>query len=309
MPADSRTNDFEAVFGPGRRWRISTPAAPSTFVGQLRQHELAGATLVSITGTQSVGQLPTARRGGPSDELYLALQLNLSGRERIQSPDAHWDEEMRPGDMILWRTDQRHSFEVLEPMQNVSLMIPWQLMREHLPQRREPPAMCRIESHSGIGLLLAQHLLGLAREVGSVKPTAHATLCRTSIELLDIALPGLERASKFNAKAVLRERVRAYIAGHLHEDDLSPARIAAAHGVSLRYLQALFAGGDATVAGHILESRLARCWQALTDPACQHLQVSDIAFRWGFKSASHFCHVFKQRYQLTPGEMRRMAAR
>lgn len=76
--------------------------------------------------------------------------------------------------------------------------------------------------------------------------------------------------------AALRERVLAYIAQHFQEDDLSPARIAAAHGISLRYLHALFAQGDTTVVGHILESRLQACWRTLVDPVCRHLQVSAI---------------------------------
>jgi AraC-like DNA-binding protein len=128
------------------------------------------------------------------------------------------------------------------------------------------------------------------------------------IGLLDIALPEPESATRFTAMAALRERVLAYIAQHFQEDDLSPARIAAAHGISLRYLHALFAQGDTTVVGHILESRLQACWRTLVDPVCRHLQVSAIAFHWGFNSTSHFCRAFKQRFGVSPSDARGMTA-
>ena len=210
--------------------------------------------------------------------------------------------------MFLWRTDQRQDYEVLERTHSVSLMIPWKLMREHLPGRKQPPAACRIDSHTGVGSLLSQHLMGLAKEIGAVPPSAHVALCRTVIGLLDIALPEPESATRFTAMAALRERVLAYIAQHFQEDDLSPARIAAAHGISLRYLHALFAQGDTTVVGHILESRLQACWRSLVDPACRHLQVSAIAFHWGFNSTSHFCRAFKQRFGVSPSDARGMTA-
>ncbi|MDN7795088.1 helix-turn-helix domain-containing protein [Burkholderia vietnamiensis] len=287
-----------------RRWNLSFPPEPA-FQARLRLREFAGASIVHIATDPCAGQLPVGSSQF-NDELYLGLQLNVSGQEQVQM--LHWDEQIRAGDMFLWRTDLRQRFEVQERIQSVSLMVPWQLMREHLPGHKQPPPICRIDSHSGVGSLLARHLLALAKEIDTVPPVAHATLCRTAIELLGVAIPGPQGGEKFNAMAALRERTLAYIALHLHEDDLSPARIAAAHGISLRYLHVLFAQGDTTVARHILESRLQACRQALIDPASRHLQISEIAFRWGFNSTSHFNRAFKQRYGASPGEMRSMAA-
>jgi AraC-like DNA-binding protein len=62
-----------------------------------------------------------------------------------------------------------------------------------------------------------------------------------------------------------------------------------------------------TVSGFILESRLHVCKEALIDPAFQRLQISEIAFRWGFNSLSHFCRTFRQRYGASPGDVRRAA--
>lgn len=303
-PIEGRIDATEAILKDSfQRWSLSSPAKPAAFQAKLRRHELAGASLVCTVTGACVEQSPPGHSSF-DDEFCLGLQLNLSGRVQLQQ----WDTPFCEGDMFLWRTDQRQDYEVLERTHSVSLMIPWQLMREHLPGRKQPPAACRIDSHKGVGLLLSQHLMGLANEIGAVPPSAHVALCRTVIGLLDIALPEPESATRFTAMAALRERVLAYIAQHFQEDDLSPARIAAAHGISLRYLHALFAQGDTTVVGHILESRLQACWRTLVDPVCRHLQVSAIAFHWGFNSTSHFCRAFKQRFGVSPSDARGMTA-
>ena len=284
-----------------QHWDLSSPAKPAAVQATLQRHEFAGAFLVHTVTEPGVGQLLSGH--SPFDEvLCLGLQLNLSGRVQLQQ----WDAPVCEGDMFLWRTDQRQNHEVLERTHSVSLMIPWQLMREQLPRRKQPPTACRMDSRTGVGALLSQHLMGLAKELGAMPPSAHLALCRTVIGLLDLALPEPESATRFTAMAALRERALAYIAQHLHEDDLSPARIAAALGISRRYLHALFAQGDTTVVGHILESRLQACWRALIDPACRHQQISQIAFHWGFNSTSHFCRAFKQRFGMPPSDARGM---
>jgi AraC-like DNA-binding protein len=293
---------MEAVLeGRFQHWNFSFPAKPAAVQATLQRHEFAGAFLVHAVTEPGTGQLlPGHLRF--DDVLCLGLQLNLSGRVQLQQ----WDTPICEGDMFIWRTDQRQDYEVLERTHSVSLMIPWQLVRDELPRRKQPPTACRMDSRTGVGALLSRNLVGLAEEIGSMPPSAHPALCRTVIGLLDLALPEPESAAK--PMAALRERALAYIAQHLHEDDLSPARIAAALNISLRYLHALFAQGDTTVVGHILESRLQACWRALVDPACRHLQISQIAFHWGFNSTSHFCRAFKQRFGMPPSDARGMAA-
>jgi AraC-like DNA-binding protein len=62
-----------------------------------------------------------------------------------------------------------------------------------------------------------------------------------------------------------------------------------------------------TVSGWVLDRRLGACKQALTDPAYNRQRISEIAFRWGFNSTSHFCRAFKEKYGAAPGDVRRTA--
>jgi AraC-like DNA-binding protein len=100
-------------------------------------------------------------------------------------------------------------------------------------------------------------------------------------------------------------RIHAYIDSHLGDPGLSPAVVAAAHHISLRYLHKLFEPEPHGVAGLIRQRRLERCRDGLLDPAQADRPVAGIAARWGFSSAAHFSRVFRDAYGMPPGEFRR----
>jgi AraC-like DNA-binding protein len=45
----------------------------------------------------------------------------------------------------------------------------------------------------------------------------------------------------------------------------------------------------------------------LRDPNQRALNISDVAYRWGFNYLSHFNKAFRSRFDLTPGEWRHTA--
>ena len=52
------------------------------------------------------------------------------------------------------------------------------------------------------------------------------------------------------------------------------------------------------------EQRLRRCRDDLTNRQLTHHAISEIAARWGFRSAAHFTRAFHARYGTTPAEAR-----
>jgi AraC-like DNA-binding protein len=103
------------------------------------------------------------------------------------------------------------------------------------------------------------------------------------------------------------KRIRSYIEQRLSDPDLSPATIAAAHHISLRYLYKLFEQEQTTVARLVLQRRLARCRRDLLDPTRTDATVSAIAGRWGLTNAAHFSRAFRAAYGVPPGEFRALA--
>jgi AraC-like DNA-binding protein len=122
----------------------------------------------------------------------------------------------------------------------------------------------------------------------------------------------LDRVAAIPAQTQLRVlgwQVKSYIEERLGAPDLTPAQIAAAHHISLRYLYRIFEAEDATVGGWIRSRRLDHCRRDLTDPILQRRPVSAIGARWGFVDATHFGRAFKTEYGMSPGEYRRLCAR
>ncbi|AFT90324.1 AraC family transcriptional regulator (plasmid) [Paraburkholderia phenoliruptrix BR3459a] len=300
-PSDRTDAWQEILSGSYREWQVPQ-RLPATFYATLCRHDFAGTELVETICDPCIGER-TRKHVHRDDDLYVGVQLTTSGRERFRIGDS--GVEVCSGDLVVWTTDQVVQFEVMERLHKVTLMIPWTLMREHVAERKRPPSGGRIESKEGVGSLLAVHLLALSNQISTLDSSVQCSVSRSTLELLGVALSGQQQATTFDAAAVMRRKVQDYILRHLHEDDMTPARIAEANGISLRYLHMLFQRSSMTVSGYVLQSRLNACHRALTDPSYSRFQISEIAFRWGFNSTSHFCRVFKEKFGQSPGDARR----
>jgi AraC-like DNA-binding protein len=132
-----------------------------------------------------------------------------------------------------------------------------------------------------------------------------------------LALPNdevarLDREDEVAADTVqdaLRRRVHAFIEQRLADPALSPAVIADAHHVSVRYLYKLFEGRHRGVAGWIRSRRLERSRRDLLDPALAARPVSAIAARWGLVDPAQFSRLFRAAYGTPPLEYRRTMGR
>jgi AraC-like DNA-binding protein len=302
VPLGDRTDAWESVLSTSYMEFQVPRRLPGTFYAHVKQHDFAGAGIVKTVCDPCTGQR-TRGHVRRDDELYVGVQLTTRGRERFKIGDS--GVEVASGDVVVWTTDQPVEFEVVERLHKVTLMVPWSVMRERLPERKQPPTGGKIESRTGVGSFLAVHLLALSNEIATLDESVQGSVSRSTLELLGIALSGQQPSATFDASAAMRIRVQDFILQHLHEDDLSPTRIAEANHISLRYLHMLFQRSDMTVSGWVLDRRLHACKQALTDPAYNRQRISEIAFRWGFNTTSHFCRAFKEKYGAAPGDVRR----
>jgi AraC-like DNA-binding protein len=97
----------------------------------------------------------------------------------------------------------------------------------------------------------------------------------------------------------------AYVDAHLTEPDLSPARIARANNVSLRYLYKLCAQHDVRLSEWIIDRRLRGAHDELTGPGRR--MVAEVARRWGFVDPAHFSQRFRHAFGMSPRECRTLA--
>jgi AraC-like DNA-binding protein len=101
-------------------------------------------------------------------------------------------------------------------------------------------------------------------------------------------------------------RITMYIDAHLHDRELNTDRIAAAHNISSRQLYNLWAraGYDLTPSQWIIQRRLERARNQLTDLDPQLTSAVAIARGCGFRNMSHFSLRFREAYCISPGQWR-----
>jgi AraC family transcriptional regulator, positive regulator of tynA and feaB len=109
------------------------------------------------------------------------------------------------------------------------------------------------------------------------------------------------RSTRHTAK--LFARVRSIVRDGFADPDLSPAQVAAAAGISLRYLQKLFTPQGTTCSHFIHATRLDHAARLLRRRALptKKLPLSEIAFASGFRDYRFFARKFRQRFGCGPG--------
>ncbi|KOU60222.1 AraC family transcriptional regulator [Streptomyces sp. MMG1533] len=168
----------------------------------------------------------------------------------------------------------------------------------------------RLSAREGTGALLTDFLTGLDRQSDFLQPSDAPRLGVILVDLLAAWLAHTLEAeaalSPETHRRVMVTRVRAFIRQHLHDPELRPPVIAAAHHISVSYLHRLFQeeGSGETVAAWIRAQRLAGARRDLANPALRTTPVHTIAARWGISRASDFTRAFRTAYGISPTEYR-----
>ncbi|HEU5443318.1 MAG TPA: helix-turn-helix transcriptional regulator, partial [Steroidobacteraceae bacterium] len=106
---------------------------------------------------------------------------------------------------------------------------------------------------------------------------------------------------------LLQERLMHTLRNRLSDPDLTPAAVASAHHISVRSLHYAFAGAGTTFIRELMQARLARAREMLSDPRLTDVPVIELAARCGFADPSHFARRFRRRFGLSPVAFRRSA--
>src|SRR3954451_5864426 len=127
--------------------------------------------------------------------------------------------------------------------------------------------------------------------------------------LMDLAALGLGArgdvagaARRGGVRAVRLKAVLMILQKRFTEPDFSAQKLAAAAGLSERYVNELLYKAGASLTSPLLELRLRRAaeWLAQADDR----RISDIAFDCGFNDLSYFNRCFRRRFGLTPSAAR-----
>jgi AraC-like DNA-binding protein len=98
-------------------------------------------------------------------------------------------------------------------------------------------------------------------------------------------------------------RIRGVIKDGIADPDFGPGEVAAAVGISLRYLQKLFTERGSTCSEFIYSLRLDHAARLLKRRASLRTgqPLSEIAYASGFRDYTHFARRFRHRFGYAPG--------
>lgn len=100
------------------------------------------------------------------------------------------------------------------------------------------------------------------------------------------------------------DRIRAYAVAHLHDGELTVAKVGAAVGLSVAHIHRLYASEAQTFIAWLWEVRLQACQSALRRPELVSRTIREIAFEHGFVHATHFSRAFRARFGVTASAWR-----
>jgi AraC-like DNA-binding protein len=260
---------------------------------------------VSMSGPGEA--LRTWRHVRNSDPEFCKIDLLVAGSGVVEQDDRQ--ATLDPGDFALIDVRRPARWAVSAP-RVIGFVFPRMLLPLSSDEVADATAVT-VRSDRGAGALVSTLACQMVDQASSSSPAAMARMMAAALDLLGVAL-----AERFGRPEVvpsetyqqaLLVRVNAFIEQELPDPGLSPAIVAAAHHISVRYLYKLFETQGTAVADWVRHRRLERCRHDLLDPSSRSVPVSAIGARWGLPNAAHFSRAFRNAYGVSPIEYRRMS--
>jgi AraC-like DNA-binding protein len=275
-------------------WALRPPAAGQGYRASMEMSQLGETRVVRCMCEPCVGAR-TAREIGQGTEAYFGLLYLLSGEEALSC--GRREAVLEPGSMLLWDSTQPMSFRFPRPLQKITLLVPQAVLRARLPTVDALIGVA-LPTGSGLGAIVAAHLQSLASQSAVLSPLQASVAADAALELLAAwAQPPRQGAQR--SRDELLRRIQRYIECHLDDPELAPPVIAAACGVSLRYLHLLFAETGSSVTRWMRTRRLEQCRRELRVGG-RDLSVTAVALRWGFADLATFSRAFKAEFGVSP---------
>lgn len=122
--------------------------------------------------------------------------------------------------------------------------------------------------------------------------------------LASAATGGSQQATQ---RQTLLTQIREYVRQNIRDPDLSAARIAKRHNISVRHLYSLCEQAEFSLEQWIIGRRLEGAFEELARPDAAQRSIAAIARRWGFRDPAHLTRRFRTAYGLTPRDWRSIA--
>jgi AraC-like DNA-binding protein len=271
---------------------------PDGLLARQRNLSLDAFRVADIAGNpHAIERAPGMVRSRPKDATFVSMMVE---------GDAFYYHSggcltLRPGDTVVYDTDQPYLFGFGSSMRQLLVDIPQQLFAERcgrMPAGHGPVLVPGDDP--GVPGASARALRRLLLELVADPAAAPSAVGEQVLDLVQAVRTG--GGSPSSTAHLLS--AKAFIACHLADPRLCVDAVARAVGVTPRHLNRAFAAEQTTVAQYIVARRLERARADLMSADLAHFRVADIACRWGFSSQAHFSRLFRARFGCSPSQAR-----
>jgi AraC-like DNA-binding protein len=304
LPAqDRREALYEAFTSSTAPHKVAFGGEGAPLVAKIEAWALGPASVLQVTAPDLALERTVRQARSDLPEL-LAVSILQRGPGRFRYGAESF--EAPPGRINLVDMSSPYKFSWSGSGSGWAFKVPYDQLGLDPPMARRAAAGL---AASPLYELVADHIGRLARGIDTIAgdPAGSSVAVATTqlIRALVASAVDDDRAAYEANGEALWPLVLSFIDAHLTERDLSPARIAAANNISLRYLYKLCAGHDLRLREWIIERRLRGARQELEGPGSR--TVAAIACRWGFVDPAHFSGRFRHAFAMSPRECRNLA--
>jgi AraC-like DNA-binding protein len=235
----------------------------------------------------------------------LALVINHAGR--IAATARAREVALEEGDAVLVSSGEATAFNRSTAGGSFSIRIPYSVLSS-LVVDVDDLVMRPIPRQIGLLKLLTNYVNPLLNEDLPLTPEFLRLAVTHVHDLVALALGATREAAQVaqnrGMRAARLSSAKAHIVTNSTDPSLSIRSVARDLGVTPRYLQSLFEHDGSTFSAFLLNQRLTRAHRMLTNPKFDRYRVSAIAYEVGFGDISYFNRCFRQRYGITPRDVR-----
>lgn len=215
-----------------------------------------------------------------------------------------------PNQCVLIFTEEPFSLDFRHTANALTAQIPYELIFNRVPQVLDLTCV-NLCGDTASGAALSSHMSALPHNRLRESPPHAAIMSRILLDLIEITLRELSDPIAGEDRAGRRvgaETVSNFIAAHIRDPLLSPARAARALAVSERSIHLAMQHTGESFMSHVRSRRLMAVAAELEADASRERRISDIAFEWGFNDLSVLNRLFRARFGMPPSAYRRQSA-
>jgi AraC-like DNA-binding protein len=282
-------------------FNLTIEAPPGPFAARMTARS-AGPLRIALSESTGYQVVRNQRQVGRASDDSYSIYLQLHGEAVISQRGQAF--AYQPGDLAI--SDLVHPFTATLSggARRVTTVIPRELLDRRAPWVRKTP-LYRLAAKSAYVDLARRHIVEMI-ENPAMSESAAVLLTENLCNLLALA-SAMDTAPDRMPSELQIEAMLAFCRQELHDSELTPQLVADHLRISVRTLHSRFKKIGKSFAEWVRDERLTACRAALRDRNQRGLNISEIAYRWGFNDLSHFNKSFRARFDRTPTQWRNEA--